>query len=311
MNADHSDAPRVVALAGGVGGARLVDGLDQVLSRDALTIVVNTGDDFLHWGLHISPDLDTVMYTLAGLSPEERGWGIEGDTFRVLEEAERRGTDIWFRLGDRDLMTHLLRSSALAAGDSLTKATAKLCGGLEVARPILPMSDSPCPTTIVTRRGNEMAFQDWLARARAAPEVQRVEHGAAAQPTAQVVSALRAADLVVVCPSNPYVSIDPILALEGVRGILRKKATIGVSPILSGRAVKGPLASMIAQLEGKPASAQQVATHYEDFLDGFIVHIGDGFSAAFPILETNILIQAREDRVVLARALLDFARSLR
>lgn len=311
MNADHSDAPRVVALAGGVGGARLVDGLDQVLSRDALTIVVNTGDDFLHWGLHISPDLDTVMYTLAGLAPEERGWGIEGDTFRVLEEAERRGADTWFRLGDRDLMTHLLRSSALADGDSLTKLTAKLCRELEVARPILPMSDSPCPTTIVTRSGDEMAFQDWLVRARAAPEVQRVEHREAAQPTAQVIEALRSADLVVICPSNPYVSIGPILFLEGVRGILREKPTVGVSPILGGRAVKGPLSSMIAQLDGKPASAQQVAAHYEDFLDGFVVQTGDAFSTPFPVLETNILIQTREDRVGLARALLDFARSLR
>ncbi len=311
MNADHSNAPRVVALAGGVGGARLVDGLDSVLPKDALTIVVNTGDDFVHWGLHISPDLDTVMYTLAGLAPEQRGWGIEGDTFQVLAEAERRGADAWFRLGDRDLMTHLLRSRALAAGDSLTKATAKLCGGLEVMRPILPMSDSPRPTTIVTRSGDEMAFQDWLVRARAAPEVQRVEHGGPAQPTGQVIEALRSADLVVICPSNPYVSIGPILSLEGIRPILREKPTVAVSPILAGRAVKGPLSSMIAQLEGKPASAEQIATHYQDLLDGFVVHTGDAFSATFPVLESNILIQTREDRVVLARALLDFAGSLR
>jgi LPPG:FO 2-phospho-L-lactate transferase len=311
MNAARSEAPRVVALAGGVGGARLVDGLDRVLAPDALTIVVNTGDDFLHWGLHISPDLDTVMYTLARLAPEERGWGIEGDTFRALEEAGRRGTDTWFRLGDRDLVTHVLRSSALAAGDSLTEATAKLCSGLEVTRPILPMSDSPCPTTIVTRNGDEMAFQDWLVRARAAPVVKKVEHRKAAQPTGQVIEALRSADLVVICPSNPYVSIGPILSLEGIRGILREKPTVGVSPIIGSRAVKGPLASMISELEGKPPSAQQVATHYEDFLDGFVVHTGDTFSATFSILETNILIQAREDRVVLARALLDFARSLR
>ncbi|MDH3200914.1 MAG: 2-phospho-L-lactate transferase [Myxococcales bacterium] len=311
MNADRPEVPRVVALAGGVGGARLVDGLDRVLPAGALTIVVNTGDDFSHWGLHISPDLDTVMYTLAGLAPEERGWGIEGDTFHVLEEAERRGADAWFRLGDRDLMTHLLRSRALAAGDSLTEATAKLCSRLEVTRPILPMTDASSPTTIVTRGGDEMAFQDWLVRARAGPEVQRVELGKAAQPTGQVIEALRLADLVVICPSNPYVSIGPILSVEGVRGILREKTTVGVSPILGGRAVKGPLSSMIAQLEGKPASAQQVATHYEAFLDGFVVHPGDAFSAAFPVLDTNILIQTREDRVGLARALLDFARSLR
>ncbi len=310
MTSGHSQGPRVVALAGGVGGARLVDGLDRVLPSDALSVVVNTGDDFSHWGLHISPDVDTVMYTLAGLSPEERGWGIEGDTFQVLEEAARRGEESWFRLGDRDLITHIARSSALAAGDSLTQATAALCRKLEVKRPILPMSDSLCPTTIVTGRG-DMEFQAWLVRARAAPEVKRVEHRWAAQPTAQVIEALRSADLVVIGPSNPYVSIDPILSVDGIRGILREKRTVAVSPILADQAVKGPLASMIVQLDGKPASAQQVATHYEDLLDGFVVHSGDTFSATFPVLETNILIQAREDRVRLARALLDFAGSLR
>ncbi len=311
MNPAHSNAPRVVALAGGVGGARLVDGLDRALPAGALTIVVNTGDDLLHWGLHISPDLDTVMYTLAGLAPEERGWGIEGDTFHVLEEAERRGAETWFHLGDRDLVTHLERSRALAAGESLTRVTEQLCRRLGVTRPILPMTDSACPTTIVTRSGVEMPFQDWLVRARAAPEVQSIRHGGAAQLTPQIIEALRAADLVVICPSNPFVSIEPILSLDGVRGVLREKLAVAVSPIVGGRAVKGPLASMIAQLQGKPASAQQVSTHYEDFLDGFVVHTGDVFSAAFPVLETNILIQTRKDRVGLARALLDFARSLR
>jgi LPPG:FO 2-phospho-L-lactate transferase len=311
MTAKHPEALRVVALAGGIGGARLVDGLDRALPAGALTIVVNTGDDFTHWGLHISPDLDTVMYTLAGLSPEERGWGIEGDTFHTLEEAERRGADAWFRLGDRDLMTHLLRTRALATGQSLTHATAELCKGLGVARSILPMSDSPRPTTIVTRSGDEMTLQTWLVRARAIPEVRRVEYGGATQPTADVVDALRSADLVVICPSNPYVSIEPIVSLEGVREALREKPTVAVSPILGGQAVKGPLASMITQLDGTPASAQQVAMHYRDFLDGFIVHEGDAFPTTFPVLETNILIQAREDRVVLAWKLLDFARSLR
>lgn len=310
MTGGRSQAPRVVALAGGVGGARLVDGLDRVLPSDALCVVVNTGDDFSHWGLHISPDLDTVMYALAGLSPEERGWGIEGDTFQVLKEAARRGEESWFRLGDRDLMTHIARSAALAGGDLLTQATATLCGKLGVKRPVLPMSDSLCPTTIVTDRG-EMEFQHWLVRARATPEVRRVEHCAGAKPTGQVVEALRTANLIVICPSNPYVSIDPILALDRIRGILREKPVVAVSPIVGGRAVKGPLASMIAELEGKPPSAQQVAIHYQGLLNGFIVHPGDAFSAAFPVLETNILIQSREDRVGLARTLLDFAGSLR
>ncbi len=311
MSADHPEALHVVALTGGVGGTRLVDGLDRALPEGALIIIVNTGDDFAHWGLHISPDLDTVMYTLAGLSPEERGWGIEGDTFQVLEEAERRGADAWFRLGDRDLMTHVLRSRTLAAGESLTQATAELCKGLGVTRSILPMSDSPRPTTIVTSSGDKMAFQDWLVRARAVPRVRRVEHGGTTAPASEVMEALRWADLVVICPSNPYVSIDPILSLDGVRQVLRERLTVAVSPILAGEAVKGPLASMIVQLEGQPASAQQVAAHYEDSLDGFVVQEGDAFAATFPLLETNILIQTQQDRVVLAYQLLDFARRLR
>ena len=150
-----STAPqgRIVALAGGVGGARLVDGLNRVLPPGALRVIVNTGDDFEHWGLHISPDLDTVMYTLAGLAPRDRGWGIEGDTFAVLEEAKQRGAEDWFQLGDRDLVTHLERTAALSQGASLTKVTAELCESLGVRRPILPMSDEPHPTIVISPGG--------------------------------------------------------------------------------------------------------------------------------------------------------------
>jgi LPPG:FO 2-phospho-L-lactate transferase len=300
----------VVALAGGVGGARLVDGLDRALPAGALQVVVNTGDDFQHWGLHISPDLDTIMYTLAGLSPEDRGWGIEGDSFHTLREAQRRGLDDWFQLGDRDLATHLARTSALARGESLTRVTRALCRGLKVDRPILPMADAPRPTTIVTTEGEKLAFQEWLVRARSVPEVKAVRHGGGTKPSPQALDALRAADLVVICPSNPFVSIDPILTLDGVRDLLDEKTVVAVSPILGGRAVKGPLGSMIPQLLGQPASAKAVANHYGDMLDAYAVHPGDGFDAPFPVLETNILIQAREDRVVFARKLLELAASL-
>jgi LPPG:FO 2-phospho-L-lactate transferase len=297
-------------LAGGVGGARLVDGLDRALPEGALRVIANTGDDFEHWGLHISPDLDTIMYTLAGLSPEDRGWGIDGDTFHVLDEARRRGLDDWFQLGDRDLVTHLARTAALARGESLTRVTRSLCRGLGVDRVILPMTDTPRPTTVVTAEGLELAFQQWLVRARAAPAVKALRYGGDGRASSQALDALAAADLIVICPSNPYVSIDPILTLARVRDALEQTLVVAVSPILAGRAVKGPLATMIPQLSGKPASAEVVAEHYGHLLDAYFVHPGDGFEAPFPVIETNILLQAREDRVLFARELLGVTRSL-
>ncbi len=310
MTARSQNDLSVVALAGGVGGARLVDGLDRSLPPGSLTVLVNTGDDFRHWGLHISPDLDTVMYTLAGLSPEDRGWGIDGDTFHVLGEARRRGVDEWFQLGDRDLVTHLSRTGSLALGDSLTRVTADLCQALGVKRPILPMTDAPRPTSIVTHDGKELLFQEWLVKARAAPAVKEVRHHGTGEPTPAVLEALTTADLVVICPSNPYVSIDPILTLTGVADAVRNTTTVAVSPILGGKAVKGPLATMIPEISGHAPSAEAVATHYEGLLEGYAVHPGDAFDAPFPLLETNTLIQSKKDRVVFARELIEFARSL-
>jgi LPPG:FO 2-phospho-L-lactate transferase len=300
----------VVALAGGVGGARLVDGLHRALPPGALTVVVNTGDDFQHWGLHISPDLDTVMYMLAGLSPEDRGWGIDGDTFHVLAEAKRRGVDDWFRLGDRDLVTHLSRTGAFARGDSLTRVTADLCKTLGVDRLILPMTDAPRQTRIVTQSGEELVFQEWLVKLQAAPAVRAVRHEGTHETTRAVLDALTAADLVVICPSNPYVSIDPILTLVGIPDLIRSTTCVAVSPILGGKAVKGPLATMLPEIAGREPSAEAVAMHYEGLLDGYAVHPGDSFAGPLPLLETNILIQSKEDRVLFASELIEFARSL-
>lgn len=300
----------VVALAGGVGGARLVDGLERALPPGSLDVIVNTGDDFRHWGLHVSPDLDTVMYTLAGLSPEERGWGIEEDSFHALEEAKRRGADDWFQLGDRDLVTHLFRTAALAEGKSLTDVTAEICASLGVEPALLPMCDAPRPTSIVAQNGEELAFQEWLVKSRALPFVAAVHYGGSEQASEAALEALRAADLILICPSNPYVSIDPILTLDGVADALREKTTVAVSPILGGKAVKGPLGTMIPQLEGRAASAEAVANHYEGLLDGYAVHVGDRFPSSVPLLETNILIRSKEDRLVFARELIAFSRSL-
>lgn len=300
----------VVALAGGVGGARLVDGLDRALAPSALDVIVNTGDDFRHWGLHISPDIDTVIYTLAGMSPEDRGWGIAGDSFHVLAEATRRRQDDWFQLGDRDLVTHLYRTAAMSRGQSLTEVTNALRMQLGVDRPILPMSDAPRPTTIVTHDGAELPFQHWLIQERGLPRVRAVRYDGLDRTTSDVIRAIDRACLVVICPSNPFVSIDPILTLSGVVDLIRRVKTVAVSPIVAGRAVKGPLADMITDIEGRAPSAESVAKHYDGMLDGYVVHHGDGFAADFPILETNILIQDKEDRLTLARELIDFARSL-
>ena len=311
MSAHSESMPKVVALAGGVGGARLVDGLDGALPHGALTVVVNTGDDFEHWGLHISPDLDTITYTLAGLAPEERGWGIAGDSFHALEEAKRRGADDWFQLGDRDLVTHLFRTRSLAGGSSLTQATAALCDALGVERRILPMSDTPRATKILTKEGPELPFQEWLVKARAAPKVHAVRYEGATLPTGAVLDALAAADLVIICPSNPYVSIDPILGLDGITDALRGVTTVAVSPIIGGRAVKGPLGEMIRTIDACEPSAEAVARHDGDLLAAYAVQKGDGFSAPFPVFETNIMIQSKRDRLVFARELLELSRSLR
>ncbi len=265
----------VVVLSGGIGGARLVDGLAQVLPSEALTVVVNTGDDFTHWGLAICPDLDTVMYTLSGLAAQERGWGLEGETFAALHMMARYGGEDWFSLGDRDLATHLLRTQLLAAGQSLTEITATLCGALDVQVRVLPMADEPRQTMIDTAEQRTLNFQHWLVRDRAQAAVERVWFSGSSVPSTAVLAALKAAEVVVIAPSNPYVSIDPIMTLDGVRDCLAEKPLIAVSPIVAGHAVKGPLAAMIPALAGRSASAAAVAAHYGDILNAYVVEHSD------------------------------------
>ena len=298
----------VVALSGGVGGARLIDGLARELPGDALTVVVNTGDDFEHWGLAVSPDLDTVMYTLAGLSHEERGWGVADESFRALELMKRYGGEQWFALGDRDLATHLVRTRALRDGRTLSAVTAQLCAALDVRTRVLPMADEPRRTMIDTDEHGALPFQDWLVRLRAEPSARRVWFRGAAVATAAVLDSLRSADLIVIGPSNPYVSIDPILTLPGVRDAIGEKQVIGVSPIVRGRAVKGPLAAMFGSLGSLEPSAGAVARHYDGLLSGFVVERGDEASVAgVPTLATETVMRSATDRRRLARDLLAFA----
>jgi LPPG:FO 2-phospho-L-lactate transferase len=298
----------VVALSGGVGGARLLRGLARVLPADQLTTIVNTGDDFRHWGLHIAPDVDTVMYTLAGLSHEERGWGLATETFVALEAMRLYGEDGWFALGDRDLATHLARTNGLARGETLTAVTARLCKALGVGPSVLPMSDGPRATMIDTKGHGTLSFQTWFVRHRAAPDVQRVWFDGDAGTTPAVLEALDAADLVVIGPSNPYVSVDPILILAGVREAIFAKPVVAVSPIVGGRAIKGPLATMIPQLAGVPASAAAIAAHYPG-LRGIVIERGDSVPGMRTCQTDTVMLDAAGSER-LARATLELGKAV-
>jgi LPPG:FO 2-phospho-L-lactate transferase len=242
---------KVVALSGGVGGARLLDGLARALPAGSMTAIVNTGDDFVHLGMHVSPDLDTVMYTLAGLAHEERGWGLAEETFAGLSMVKRYGAPDWFALGDRDLATHLLRSEALRAGESLSAITLRLCRALGIEHPILPMSDEAVRTLIDTTDEGTLPFQHWFVRRRAEPNVRAVRFDGGRRPAPGVIDAIEDCDVVIFGPSNQYVSIDPILCLDGVRDAIAQKPVVALSPIVGGAAIKGPLATMMRDLTGE------------------------------------------------------------
>jgi LPPG:FO 2-phospho-L-lactate transferase len=307
---------RIVALAGGVGGAKLVQGLAYHLPPSQLRIIVNTGDDFEHLGLTICPDLDTVMYTLAGIANPKTGWGVEGETFHCLESVRRLGGASWFRLGDRDLATHLLRSHKLQEGLRLTEVTQRLAQSLGVQHPLLPMADAPFRTRVLTD-GGELAFQDYFVRQACRPRVVgfRWEASEGTGPTQEVMAALAWADVVVICPSNPFVSIDPILALPGVRDAVAARPVLAVSPIIGGEAVKGPAAKMFRELIGEP-SALAVADYYRGLPAGFFVdrldaeEVGDIEKLGIAVRVAQTLMPALEQRVELAREVLELAAEL-
>lgn len=305
-------ASQLVYLCGGVGGARLAHGLYHCLAAERLTCIVNTGDDLVHWGLRVCPDLDTMLYTLADISDVERGWGLAGETFEALAGVKRYGGEGWFALGDRDLATHLMRTQWLNAGQSLTQVTDRLRAALGVKARLLPMSDAPRETMIDTTRGT-LPFQHWLVEQRAQPPVQRVWVRGEGVASDSVIAALEQASLVVIGPSNPYVSVEPILSTPGIGERVRRLPVIAVSPIVHGRAVKGPLASMLPALDGLPASAASVARRYAGLLRGFVVERGDErelAEQAMPVLATATLMKTRTDSLRLAREVLAFAREL-
>ena len=241
--------PRVVCLAGGVGGAKLADGLARILPPENLTVIVNTGDDFRHFGLTICPDLDTVMYTLGEVANPETGWGRAGESRRAIDEVGRLGGPDWFSLGDLDLATHLTRTHWLDSGETLTAVTRRLCSGFGIRHAVLPMTDQPAPTLIETETGEVLPFQRWFVRERWQPAVRRVVLPEDVRATQAVVRALESADVVVIAPSNPFVSIDPILNVYPIRALIEDvpQAVVAVSPIVAGRAVKGPAAKMMVE----------------------------------------------------------------
>jgi LPPG:FO 2-phospho-L-lactate transferase len=266
---------KVVCLAGGGGRAKLAFGLARLLPPEQLTIVVNTGDDFTHLGLTICPDLDTVMYTLAGLDNQQTGWGRAGDSWRVMESVAQVGGPDWFRLGDLDLGIHLTRTHWLANGRTLTEVTRHLCQQLGIAHAILPMSDQPAPT-LIESAGELLPFQDWFVRQQWQPPVTRVVLPEDVRATGAVVRAVQTADVVLIAPSNPFVSVGPILNVYPLAALLLDvpELVLAVSPIVGGQAVKGPAAKMMGEM-GLPVTAAAVAAHYGELIDLFVYDVQD------------------------------------
>jgi LPPG:FO 2-phospho-L-lactate transferase len=308
----------IIALSGGVGGAKLALGLSRIMPPENLLVVVNTGDDFEHLGLSISPDIDTVAYTLAGLANREVGWGRHDETWSFMETMEALGGDTWFRLGDRDMALHVERTRRLRNGESLSAVTADLCRRMGVGPRVVPMTDDPVRTRLLTDLG-WLDFQEYFVRRRCEPVVSQLQfQGAgAAKPHPEFVAALADPSLeaVVICPSNPFISVEPILAIPGVREALIacKAPIIAVSPIIAGRAVKGPTAKMMTEL-GLDPSAGTVAQRYADLLDGYVIDNADmsevvSIDARVTLAQT--LMTTMEDREALARIVVEAAATLR
>ena len=308
----------VLALAGGVGGAKLALGLSRILPPERLVIVVNTGDDEQFHGLHVSPDLDTMTYTLSGLYNPETGWGIDGDTFETLQMLDRLGADTWFNLGSRDFAMHIRRTELLAQGSSLSQVTAQLTAKLGIEHPIIPMSDQPVRTVLETNDGT-LSMQEYFVKRRAEPVVNSISYvGAAdAQPSPGFASALEAATTIVICPSNPFLSVAPVLAIPGVRDTIaeHRAPRVAVSPIVGGTAVRGPAGKIMQEL-GADVSAVGVAREYRQVCDVLVLDSQDeGLADAVAAegVEAAVMptiMQTDEDKVQLAERVLALASDL-
>lgn len=302
----------IVALAGGVGAARFLTGLTKLIPQEDLKIIANTGDDIELLGLHISPDIDILAYTLAGIVDENKGWGIRGDTFQCLNMLKKHGHDAWFNLGDRDLATHIYRTNRLRQGASLSQVTNEICNSLSLKIEILPMTDDKFETKIQTE-GGVIHFEEYFVKRQAKDKVLGVEFVGAttAKPSAGVIEAIMNAKRVLVCPSNPIVSIGTILAVDGIRDALRRTdaRVVGISPIVGGLPIKGPADKLLRGL-GYDVSAYSVASLHSDFLDGFIIDTIDEAdrekieALGIEVEATNIIMRCLEDKISLAKTAL-------
>jgi len=308
----------VTVLSGGGGGAKLVEGLYELLDAGTLSVVCNTGDDFEMWGLHISPDVDSVLYTLSGLINRDQGWGVDSDSYQALELMKRYGEPAWFLLGDRDLASHLVRTSALRAGSRLSEVTADLARRLSLRAQVVPMSDDMVRTIVQTPDG-DLDFQDYFVRHRFEPPVEAVHFRGAeyASPSPEALAALLGARVVVIAPSNPIASIGPILAVRGLRTALQQASAlrVAVSPVIGGDAVKGPTVPMM-EAAGLPVDPLGIAHYYKGLIDALVIDRQDVAympaleSAGLLVLVTDTLMEGFEGRLRLAAEVLDFSRAL-
>lgn len=304
----------IVVLTGGTGGAKFIDGLRRVVAPRDLTFIVNTGDDFEWWGLHISPDVDSITYVLSDLLSKDRGWGVEGDTFQCLEAMRRIGQPAWFQIGDRDLSTHLLRTQLLRGGKTLSEATAEITKNLGVESTILPVTDSQVETRVTIPEG-EISFQDYFVRRRFRDPVNSVRFAGVenAIPAPGIIEAILSADQIMLAPSNPVTSIGPILAVPGIREALRKTQApvTAISPIVGNAAVSGPAGALMSA-QGLPVSNYGVVQSYQDFLNCLVIDSGDGKEAeplsrsGLQICCTRTIMKMDADRIELARTVLAF-----
>ena len=304
---------KILAITGGVGGAKLALGLSKVLSADEVLFAVNTGDDFEHLGLHISPDIDSLTYALAEENNTDLGWGRQGETWQFIDTLAALGGESWFRLGDKDLALHIYRTQALNKGASLTEATAQIASALGISHQIVPMSDDPVRTIVHCDQG-ALAFQHYFVREACRPAVQGFEFEGLSQAALnpRISAWLKDCDGVVICPSNPYVSVDPLLGLAGFRAAINSLPVVAVSPIVGGMAIKGPAAKMMAELD-VPASAAAVAAHYGDTISGFVLDQSDKKDTKqikIPTIVTQTIMVTLEDRVSLAKDTLGFLKEL-